>query len=152
MSFHNAISLTLVFGQILGLMPLKNVSSSNPYRLKMEWKSLRFLHFCVVTVGTFVYLFAISYWMAFNHYFSIDGILVFIIYLANFVTVILFFKIGRKWPMFVQAWSRVEQELPVIESFEFNEACLKHQMGLNLMFFIVVGVGELSLQSSSSRD
>lgn len=119
MSFHRAISSTLVFGQLLGLMPLSGICYRNETKLKFKWKSFRFFYFILITIGSIISLISISWWILKHKELTLRSFIVFMVYLCNVTTLILFLKLQTKWPSLVKYWIAVDKSLPALERFNY---------------------------------
>lgn len=129
MSFHEAISHTLLFGQLLGLLPISGVSS-NVIALRFEWKSFKFAH-CVLVCAVSLLLIAFhSIWMFSQQKIELQNVVVFGVYLSSCITLALFFKLTLKWGKLMESWQRVEEEFLKLDTNKLRQQ-------LNMRLFVV---------------
>lgn len=67
MSFYNASSPIILFGQFFGQMLVYNISSASPYDLGFKWSSLRTIYSIVFLIFVFLYI------CCDIHYFMLNG-------------------------------------------------------------------------------
>lgn len=129
MSFQKSISQTLVFGQLLGLMPISGITSGDSIDLKFKWKSFRFFYCVVLTFIVFLLLLSFVVWIIRCDEFSLDNFNILVIYFTHIITILMFFKLGKKWPKLVTTWTELERSFP---SSRIDNH-LHHQLSLRLM-------------------
>lgn len=132
MSLHESLSQTLVFGQLLGLMPISR-------DLKFHWKTFRFAHFVLVSCGALFFLISIFIYVFSGRNYSLDNFIVLTVYLFNFVTIILFAKLVQNWPKVIKTWEKLS---PSCSQVKKNE--LSHQLNLRLLVIATSSLGKSS--------
>jgi hypothetical protein len=133
MSFHLAMSKTLWFGNVLGLMPIIGVNTKE-IRLKSILKSL---HCCLIFIGsTFFFLTTFTRSIE-QRNFSLDRIMSLAVYSTNILTIVLFLKLGGKWLKLIKTWSLSEEDL----SPDWSNS-LTHQLNLRLFVVMSSSIGE----------
>lgn len=137
MSFRKSISQTLVFGQLLGLMPICGITSDLS-DLKFKWKSFRCLHFAVVSLGAVFFLILMLLFLYQRREFSLENIDTLIVYSTNLITIVLFFRLRRKWPKLIECWNNFESRL------NLNDNENRQQSNLRLMLIVTSSLGKLS--------
>lgn len=140
MSFQKSISKTLVFGQLLCLMPISGITSRDPIDLKFKWKSFRFIYCVVLTFIVFLLLVSFVVWIFRYNEFSLDNINILVIYFTHIATILMFFKIGKKWPKLVTTWTELERSFP--SSGVGNH--LHNQLSLRLLIACTSAISKLS--------
>lgn len=141
MSFHSAISQTLVFGQLLGLMPLSGVRS-HEVQLKFTYKSLQFVQFCLVLAAAISFVVVVIAGIFDQGKYNLTFFVYLVVYSSNLFTVIFFFKLGRKWQKLMLTWTTTEKSLPQPEDKNF----LGHQLNLRLFVIATSSLSKLSLK------
>lgn len=140
MSFQKSISRTLVFGQMLCLMPISGVTSGDAIDLKFKWKSFRFIYCVVLTFIAFLLLLSFFVWMVIHDEFSLDNFNILVIYFTHIVTILMFFKLGKKWPKLVTTWTELERSFPSARVGNH----LHHQLSLRLVIACTSAISNLS--------
>lgn len=143
MSFRKSISQTLVFGQLLGLMPICGITSDFS-DLKFKWKSFRCLHFAVVSLGAASLLILMLLFLHQHREFSLENIDTVVVYSTNIITIVLFFRLRHKWPKLIEFWDNFECRL------NLNDSEHRQQSNLRLMLVVTSSLGKLSLTSNEN--
>lgn len=141
MPFRNSISQTLVFGQLLGLMPISGVTSDD-VALKFKWKSFRCFVSIIFFIGSLLFLLSILLWMVTEKQYSLKNLIILLVYATNLITIILFFNLRNQWPSLIKLWERMEISFPSPEDGNY----LTHQLNLRLLFVAVSSIGENHLK------
>lgn len=130
MSFRKAISQTLLFGQLLGLMPICGVSSDRD-EFKFKWKTFKFFY-CVVSIVAGIFILAFYSVFMLNHQkLSLGSFVSFSVYVSNFITLILFLRLTTNWPKLIQSWESVEANASPLDTNRLRQQ-------LNLRLFVIV--------------
>jgi Trehalose receptor len=141
MSFHSAISQTLCFGQLLGLMPISGIKS-NESQLKQNVMTVQFFHFLLVFIGVFLFVLAVLALIFHQQNHSLGATVILIVYLSNFLTLILFYQLGKKWKNLILTWLTTVKSLPQPEDTSY----LRHQLNLRLFIVASSSLRKLSLK------
>jgi len=135
--FHSAISQTLIFGQVLGLMPISGVTKKFT-DLKVNWKSFKFIYSIAITIATFVFTGFHLYWMISNKKITLDNFMTLFVYFSNCITVIFFYKLATRWPKLIKCWKNVE-----LESKAPGSCTLHHQMNLRMWLVLTTSFSKV---------
>lgn len=146
MPFQSAISQTLVFGQFLGLMPVIG-AFSNKNRHQILLNSLRILNFCVISASATFFLLVTFAMIIDKRNFSLESFIKLIVYLSNLFTIILFFKLGKRWKILISSWSSTVKNLPLPGDKNF----LRHKLNLRLFVIASSSLSKTSLKHTSSQ-
>lgn len=140
MSFRKSISQTLVFGQLLGLMPICGITSDLS-DLKFKWKSFRCLHFVVVLLGAASLLILTLLFLRQHQELSLENIDTVIVYSTNIVTIVLFFRLRHQWQRLIECWDNFECRL------NLDNSELQRQSNLRLILVVASSLGNSSFTS-----
>lgn len=135
MSFNEAISKTLWFGRVLGLMPSHGVISKETLK---SVKSFKYLHSLLIFIGSTIFFVTTFARSVDQRNFSLDRIMTLTVYFTNILTVILFFKLGKVWQNLIKSWTFSEENLQQPEW----KNLLTHQLNLRLLFIASSSIGE----------
>ena len=124
MSFQKSISQTLILGQILGLMPLHGITKSSQ-DLQFKWKSFRCFFFIVIFFQAAFVIFVTIFWIIRNKKFSSGNLIVMVIFMANFITVILFFRLRTMWPKLIRSCETFEEAFKIVDNENFRKSNLR---------------------------
>lgn len=141
MSFHTAISQTLSFGQLLGLMPISGIKSDES-RLKRNVLSVQFFHFLLVLFGVFLFVIAVFALIFHQQNYSLGTFIILVVYSSNFLTLILFYRLGKNWKNLMMSWSATTKSLPQPKDTNF----LRQQLNLRLYIVASTALSKLSLK------
>lgn len=139
MSFRKSISQTIVFGQLLGLMPISGGT--------FKWKSFKFLQCVVVSIGSLLFLVSMFANIVVDKKYSLANFVTLIVYLADCITIILFFKLGMHWSKLIQSWDDMERSLPTPQSSSY----LCHQLNLRLLVILSSSISKLIWKQTSAN-
>jgi len=145
MSFHNCISQTLLFGQILGLMPVSGICHKDSSQLKFSWKSLRFVYSIIISSGSLIFLVFTIIWTFISKNMSLGYFIVLIVYVGSFINAILFYKVGKQWPKLIHLWDSMEIKI------SYDNKSLKQNMNIILVILVTASVGEFGFNFTIVR-
>ena len=114
-TFNSAIAPILLIAQCFGIMPLQNVYSDNPAKIKFTWMSFRFFYSLFISFFLFVQVVLVIAW-TFSTKIEFGKIVPLMMYTTNFSGVFYFFKLGFQWPELMRKWYAVETKLPIISA------------------------------------
>lgn len=134
MSFRNAISHTIAFGQVLGLMPIhRNTNHSQ----NTKWKAVKCCYSFVIALGSFLLLLTFSF-KVISQKNSLGTYINFIVYLSNCITIVWFFNLGKRWHKLMTAWDDVEKSYLLPGDINY----LSRQLNLRLMVCATMSISK----------
>lgn len=134
-SLHSSIAFTILIGQFLGLIPLCGIFHHDESRLRIKWKSMRFICTIIVLIGSILYVQFIIVWMI-TAGITLNNLLSLVAYTGCLLNVILFYKLGMKWSELLKLWRCMELIFPTNTAFTRDTLKLK----MNLITMVVIGI------------
>lgn len=140
-TFHEAVGTILAVAQLFGVMPVQGVKAKIPSKLKFNKCSFRFLLCILYTISLLWITFLDIRWIAktkleFGKLINLtfDG--------TNFISLLCFLQLAKKWPNLMRQWYRMEKFLPE----------LKYQFDKQKMAYKIKMVSLIILFSSMSKE
>ena len=139
-TFHEAVGSILAVAQLFGIMPVHGIKAKNPSQLRFKILSFRFLFSIIYIVGSMLSLCLTVHWIATSKL-EFGKLINFTFEFTNLVALICFLDLGRKWPMLMISWYRVEKCLPQLK-YQFDKQKMAYQIKMASLVILFSSLSE----------
>jgi gustatory receptor len=145
-TFHEAVGTILTIAQLFGMLPVQNVKSKNPSKLKFTKCSLRFFLCLFAIFGTAWISILDIRWIA-STKIEFGKLITLTFDATNCISILCFLELAKKWPKLMQEWYKIEKSLPQMR-YQLD----KQKMAYNIkMASFVVLFGSMSKSEKFCR-
>lgn len=114
-SFHRAVYPVVTLAQFFGVMPVININSKCPFKLRFTWKSFRYFFALFVTMSCGLEALCTIAW-TFSTRVEFGKMVFLVYYVTNFLSFVCFLRLARVWPELMMQFHDVEKKLQQLET------------------------------------
>ncbi|XP_044268678.1 gustatory receptor for sugar taste 64e-like [Tribolium madens] len=106
---HNCLKKVLLLAQIVGVFPLNHLND-DPENLEFRFKSWKVLYTSLISFG-YLFCATFSFYKAFKIGILLNQLITPLFFFHSFMTSVLFSQLASKWPLFLNEWTKIENNL-----------------------------------------